>query len=277
MSSPFKHVVIALVVVFGCTLARASQPPLRVCADPNNMPFSNMREEGFENMLARMVAHDLHRDMQFVWWPQRARFVEKWLKAQTCDLVMGINPSSDLVTTTKPYYRSTYVFVSKRSRNLDPNSLTDATLQKYRIGAQIIGDEGESVPPAQELAKRGMVRNIVGYSLYGQHPLAENPSAEIITAVAHGDVDLAVAWGPMAAYFARQSSVPLRVTAICPSTDRSAVPLAFDVSMGVRRGDDLLRDQLNTIIDRRRKEIDGLLRSYGVPLLEGTQARPECH
>ena len=266
----------AVCVLLGAVALNASTPPLRICADPANLPFSNMRQQGFENVLAHMVAHDLHRHIQFVWWPQRAEFVEKRLKAQTCDLVMGITSSFDLMVPTRPYYRSTYVFVSRRDRNIEAVSLTDRSLRKYRIGAHIIGDDdGAAVPPAEEMVKRGMLRNIVGYSLYG-HPLSENPSAEIITAVKNGDIDMAIAWGPMAGYFAKRSAIPLRIRSICPLHDKSAQPFQFDISMGVRRGDDLLLQQLNNFIVRRREEIRKLLLDYGVPLVDKSDMREEC-
>lgn len=274
MSSVSKFVL--SFVLFFAMAALASTPPLRVCADPSNLPFSNMRGQGFENVLAHMVAHDLQRDIQFVWMPQQEHFVEKRLKAQTCDLVMGTTSDFDLMVPTIPYYRSTYVFVSRRDRNIRAVSLTDASLKNYRIAAHIIGDDdGAVVPPAEELRRRGMLHNIVGYSIYG-HPLSENPTSEIMTAVEAGDVDMAIVWGPLAGYFARRSTVPLRVNAICPLADKSAQPFQFDISMGVRRSDDLLLEALNRFIVRRQKEIDRLLLSYGVPLVDKAEARAEC-
>ncbi len=276
MSSVYRFVAV-ITVLLGWLAAWASAPPLQVCADPSNLPFSNIHEQGFENVLARMVARDLHRDIQFVWWPQRARFMEKWLKAQRCDLVMGIPSKFDLLMPTRPYYRSSYVFVSRADRNITAASLTDSALKQYRVGAQIIGDDdGAMVPPAEEMARRGFLHNIVGYSVYG-HPLSDNPSAEIIDAVENGDVDMAIAWGPLAGYFAQRSKVPLRLSAICPVTGRGALPFQFDISMGVRRGDDLLVQQLNDFIFRRKDEIRTLLASYGVPVVEKSETRTECH
>ena len=131
------------------------------------------------------------------------------------------------------------------------------------------------VPPAEEMAKRGFLHNIVGYSVYG-HPLSDNPSAEIIRAVENGDVDMAIAWGPLAGYFAQRTKVPLRLSAICPVIDRGALPFRFDISMGVRHGDDLLLQQLNEFIVRRKNDIRRLLASYGVPVVERSETRTEC-
>lgn len=273
MSSVSKFAAFAALVLAGAT-AFASMPPLRVCADAGNLPFSNTQEQGFENALAHVVARDLHRDMQFIWLPQQAEQQERAMRSLNCDMIMGTSAPSELMALSDPYYRSSYVFVSRRDRNIDISSLADPRLANYRIGAHVIGGADATVPPAQELARRGLVRNIVGYSIYG-HPTQANPASELITAVAHGDVDLAVAWGPMAGYFARTSSTPLRLTPIC-NPDPS-LPVAFNISMGVRRGDDLMREQVNRIIARRRKQINELLASYGIPLLPVSDAGGNCH
>jgi quinoprotein dehydrogenase-associated probable ABC transporter substrate-binding protein len=262
MCSVYK-IALALMLLCGSLFAAA---PLRVCADPNNLPFSNMQQQGFENALAQMVGRDLHRQIKFVWWPQRARFMEKRLKARTCDVLMGVASSFDLMLTTRPYYRSSYVFVSRRDRHIRVASLTDPVLKKYRIGVHVIGDEGETVPPAQELSDHGMVRNIVWYSLYG-HPLDANPAAELISGVEHGDVDVAIAWGPLAGYFAQKSSVPLTLTPVCSPHSAGSLPSTFEVSMAVQPGNEALRRQLNGIIVRRHSQIRRLLASYGIPLL----------
>jgi len=266
MYSVFRAVIL-LSVLLATSLAAAA--PLRVCSDPNDLPFSNMQKQGFENKLAEMVGEGLQRPINFVWWPPRQRFMEKWLKANRCDLVMGTTTDSELLETTQPYYRSTYVFVSRRDRKIEVASLTDASLKNYRIGAQIIGDDGETVPPAQEMAQHGLVNNIVGYSLYGDQ-LSQNPSSDIITAVANGEVDLAVAWGPLAGYSAGRSSLPLTITPICQRA--SAIPVTFSISMGVAPGNDGLRNQLNQFIVQHKRQIRELLLSYGVPLLEDAGA-----
>ncbi len=267
---------VTLTMLVGFAALSYAAAPLRVCSDPNDLPFSNMEKQGFENKLAEMVGQDLKVPIEFAWWPPRARFREKWLKANRCDLVMGTTSSSEDLLTTQPYYRSSYVFVSRRDRNIGVVSVTDVSLKSYRIGAQIIGDDGETVPPAQEMAEHGLVNNLVGYSLYGD-PLSQNPSANIITAVARGDVDIAVAWGPLAGYFARTSTVPLRITPIDRSSSPAAIPVAFNISMGVMAGNAALRDQLDQFIVRRRPEIRELLLSYGVPLLEMGDTATSTH
>jgi len=256
--------------------AAAPAPPareLRVCADPNNLPYSNRKLEGFENRLAEMVARDLHASLRYTWWPQHRGFLRNTLKAGTCDVVMGLPSSVELAATTRPYYRSTYVFVYRKDRGIAVRSFDDPVLRKLKIGVQMVGDDGYNSPPAHALANRGIVDNIAGYSVYGDYS-QPNPPARIVEAVAKGDVDLAVVWGPLAGYFAPRQllahTAPLELVPVSPQIDRPFLPFVFDMSMGVRRGDDKLHAELDSFIERRQPEIDALLDRYGIPRLGGT-------
>jgi len=246
------------------TAAPAPARELRVCADPNNLPYSNRQGEGFENRLAEMVARDLHARVSYVWWPQHRGFIRNTLKAGLCDVMMGLPSSVELASTTRPYYRSTYVFVSRKDRGIDVRSFDDPALRKLRIGVQMIGDDGTNSPPAHALAKRGIIDNIKGYSVYGDYS-QPNPPARIVEAVAHGDVDMAVVWGPLAGYFAPRQKVALDLVPVSPQIDRPFLPFVFDISMAVRRGDDKLHAELDSFIERRQPEINALLDRYGVP------------
>lgn len=267
----------ALVCLFlgGATLAFAAEPQnLWVCADRNNLPYSNEREQGFENKLAEMVAHDLGRSLHYVWWPPSPTLSHKIFRKGACDIIMGI-PSKgyDLAEPTQPYYRSTYVFVSPRDKHKAVQSFDDPSLKTARIGLHVM-DDGLT-PAAEELASRGMVRNIVGYNIFGNLGTS-NPAAHLIQAVAHGDVDVAIAWGPLAGYFAQHSKVPLQLSPICPASLKTAVPVSFDISIGVRRGEETLRDQLNQEIAERLNDIHSLLLSYGVPLVDKDSTSRSC-
>jgi len=240
---------------------------LRVCADPNNLPFSNQQQQGFENRIAELVARDLDARLSYVWWAQRRGFVRNTINQNQCDLLIGVPASFERTRPTIPYYRSTYVFVTRRDRHLRIASFDDPQLKKLRVGVQLIGDDGINTPPAHALSNRGIIRNVKGYSVYSDYR-QPNPPARIIDAVANGDVDVAVAWGPLAGYFARRESVPLDVRPVSPQIDLPFLPFVFDISMGVRRGNDALRDQLNAIIERRRAEIDRILADYAVPRVD---------
>src|SRR5215210_2972220 len=175
-------------------------PPLRVCADPNNLPFSNQRGEGLENRLAELIARELKTSVSYVWWAQRRGFIRNTLAAGRCDVVMGVPSDLPSVLTTRPYYRSRYVFVRRADRNIVVRSFDDPLLRRLRIGVQVVGD-GANTPPMDAFAKRGMAKNLVGYTVFGDYSKA-NPPARIVEAVSRGDVDIAVVWGPLAGFFA---------------------------------------------------------------------------
>jgi mxaJ protein len=243
-------------------------PPLRVCADPNNLPYSNDRLEGFENRLAELVARDLGmHGVSYTWWAQRRGFFRNTLNANQCDLVIGVPSRIEIVMTTRPYYRSSYVFVSRKDRHVAVKTLDDARLRRMRVGVQLVGDDGANSPPAHALSRRGIIRNVVGYSVYGDYS-TENPPARIIDAVAAGDIDVAIAWGPLAGFFAARGPVALDIVPVSPQIDAPSLPFVFDMSMAVRRGDAALRARLDEFIDRRRGEIDALLARYHIPRVD---------
>jgi len=248
----------------------AAQPrELRVCADPNNLPFSNDRLEGFENKVAQLVADEMHATVQYSWHPQRRGFIRETLNAGACDLVVGVPTGYDLVLTTKPYYRSSYVFVYRKSRNFQLRSFDDPVLRPLSIGLEEIGADGANTPPAHALVRRGLVRNIVGFKMWDVNSV-ENPQGRIIDAVAAGEVDVAIVWGPSAGYFARRRpAAALEVVPVSSMTDPPMIPFAFDIAMGVRQGDSALKAEIEGILDRRRTDIEGILQEFGVPLVDG--------
>jgi mxaJ protein len=244
---------------------------LRVCADPNNLPFSNDRGEGFENHLAQVVAHDIGARVVYTWWPQRRGFVRNTLRYGSCDVVMGVPSSYQLVLASTPYYRSTYVFVTRRDRHLQIHSLDDPILHHLRIGFHIIGDDYANSPAETAMARRGLVDNAIGVTVYGNYADA-TPPADLLRAVADSSIDVAIAWGPLAGYFALHSAVPLVIQPVTPQIDTPFLPFAFDISAGVRRGDTLTRAMLERSFTAHRADIDTLLRSYAVPLVDPSGA-----
>src|SRR5579884_1504757 len=139
---------------------------IRVCADPNNLPYSNDAREGFENRLAELIAKDLGASLEYFWWPGRKTFIEKTLNQGRCDVVMGVPRDLNSVLTTEPYYRSTYVLVSRKDGAPVVTSLLDPRLENWRIGVQIVGDD--YAPPANILARRGLTSHLVGFSPYAE-------------------------------------------------------------------------------------------------------------
>jgi mxaJ protein len=256
-------------LLIGCA---ESKPPLRVCADPNNLPFSNERGEGFENKLAEMIAAEAGTRVEYTWWAQRRGFVRNTLRAGECDVLLGVPAEFELVETTRPYYRSTYVFVSRRDRHLDLRSLDDGRLKTLKIGVQMIGDDFSNSPPAHALSARGIVDNVIGYSVLGDYS-QPNPPARIVEAVAAGEVDAALVWGPLAGYVAQRQRVPLEIVPITPQVDSPSRRFVFDIAMGVRRGDTERKKLLDDFIIRRRADVERLLAEFGVPRVPGSEAK----
>src|SRR5205085_2701194 len=153
--------------------------------------------EGFENRLAQMAARDLNARVEYTWWAQRRGYVRNTLKDNRCDLWPGVASRVEMLSTTRPYYRSSYVFLSRADRKLDIRSFDDPRLKRLRIGVQMIGDDSSTTPPTHALARRGIIGNVRGYMLYGDYA-KPNPPAAIVQAVDRGEVDVAVVWGPLA-------------------------------------------------------------------------------
>lgn len=264
---------VLLPLVVACTADARAEPAreLRVCADPNNLPFSNQREEGFENEIAQLVARELDAQVSYTWVPQRRGFIRNTLRAGRCDVVMGIPSSMEMALPTQPYYRSSYVFLTRKDRGLRIESLDDPALRDLRIGLHLIGDDYSNSPAAAALARRGIARNLVGYSIYGDYR-QENPPARLVEAVVSGEVDVAIVWGPLAGFFGGRQPVEMEMTPVTPQIDLPFVPFVYDISMGVERGDTAMKEELESVLDRNRAEIDSILQSYRVPLL-GTRVQ----
>jgi mxaJ protein len=256
-----RRALMLLLMFAAC--ARAPRQPervLRVCADPNNLPYSNQRQQGFENRIASLIARDFGARVEYTWLAQRPGFIRNTLRAGRCDMVMGIPSNYELALPTAPYYRSSYVFLSRRDRHLAITSLDDEKLRTLKIGVQLVGDEGS--PAIYALSNRGLARNLKGYLVAADYAKPEQ-ARNIVDAVARGEVDIAVVWGPQAGFFARGQQ--LDVVPVTPQIDPPFLPFVFDISMGVRREDKALRDRLDQELERRRPEIERILDQYGVP------------
>lgn len=218
---------VVFLILSGFTFSHARV--LNVCADPNNLPFSNQTGAGFENKLAELVAKDLGVDLQYTWWPQRKSFLKNSLLAGKCDVVLGIPAETESVLATQPYYRSTYVIVERHGIAPPISSLADERLARLRIGVHVVADD--YAPPAHALARRGLSANLVAFSLFGPDREPDPPS-KIVQAVAAGDVDVAIVWGPFAGYFARSARQPLDISPVTPAM-WMGIPFTFEISMAV--------------------------------------------
>jgi mxaJ protein len=256
-----RGIALFLALAIGCTGALAADRQLRVCADPDNLPFSHADGTGFENRIAELLAAELKAALSYEWLPQRRGFVRKTLGAGLCDLIVGVPEGFDPVRTTRPYYRSTFVFAYRADRGHDYVRFDDPQLARARIGVQLIGNDLAASPPGHALAQRGLVDNVVGFLVYGDKPQAQR----MIDALGRGDIDVAILWGPQAVYFAREQRLPIAVVPAHAPAELTQVPFEYSIAMGVRKGDVELQNALDVILEKRRGDIDAILRDYGVP------------
>ena len=231
----------------------------RVCADPNNMPFSDQKGDGFENKLAELMAGKLGEPVSYTYYPQVIGFVRNTLNSDRCDVVMGVAQGYDLVQTTNPYYHTAYALVFKPHDGLDGvDSLGDARLKDKRIGI-VAG-----TPPASIMTMDGLMAKAKPYPLTVDTRY-ESPTKTMIDDLVAGRIDAAVLWGPIAGYYAKHSDPPLTVVLLLKE---HGVPMDFRISMGVRHSDQDWKRKLNRLIADDQDAINKLLVSFGVPLLD---------
>ncbi len=236
---------------------------IRVCADPDNMPLSNQRGEGFEQKIAELIAKEWHAKIEYAWWPVRRGFFARALNGRYCDIAIQAPAEFDMAGVTKPYFRSGYVFVTRKDSGLDLKTLADPRLKRLKIGVNILNSDAENTPPAMALSRYGVVGNLTGYPTFYTDSIRPE---DIVTAVARKEIDVAIAWGPLAGYFVAKSPVPLTLRPLAERDSLTEFPFRFSIGMGVRRRDRALRDSLQTVLDQRAPEIQAILKEYKVPL-----------
>jgi quinoprotein dehydrogenase-associated probable ABC transporter substrate-binding protein len=259
-----------LMLLAAASTARAADTKrlLRVCADPDNLPYSHQDESGFENRIAAIVADDLGASLQYEWQPLRRGFVRKTMGSGRCDVFIGVPAGFERVLTTQPYYRSSYVFVWRRGED-GPRSFADPRIARERIGVQLVGNDMAATPPGHALARAGALSNVVGYPVYGDGPAARR----MVDALASHDIACALLWGPQAGYFARRAAVPMEIVVAHAPAGLEA-PFEFSIAMGVARGNAALRDELDAVLQHRRNDIDAVLAQYAVPRTDLGQENP---
>ena len=233
---------------------------LRVCADPRNLPFSNEKGEGFENKLAELFAAKLEKKLSYAFLPQATGFVRMTLGSHRCDVIMGFPQGDDLAQGTNPYYRTAYALVTKRDSSLaDVATLADERLKGKHIGI-VAG-----TPPATNMAANGLMANAKPYPLVIDTRIDSSAQA-MIKDLMSGQIDAGILWGPMAGYYAKQANPPLTVTPLIKET--TGPRLVYRIGMGVRIADQNWKRQLNRLIQENQPEINKILLSYAVPLLD---------
>jgi mxaJ protein len=241
---------------------------LRVCGDPNNMPFSNEALQGIENKIADVIAKDLGMTVAYVWWPHQRGLVKRVLNTRRCDVMLGIPKGYDPVLWTKPYYRTGYVIAYRKDRKIKVRSLDDPQLKTLKIGVQV------NTPPHDALGQRGIAENVVGYQLmFDSNFHAEDYPGKVVEDLIAGSIDVALVWGPIAGYFASKKGAPIEVVLLEDRPD-SGNRFAFDISMGVRKSDTALKAKLEEALARKHDEITHILETFGVPLLPASEEKP---
>jgi quinoprotein dehydrogenase-associated probable ABC transporter substrate-binding protein len=232
---------------------------LRVCADPNNLPFSNEKGEGYENKIAELLAAELGVPVRYTWYPDAPGLVRATLRARTCDLIIGTVSGSDMLQNTNPYFRSAFALVYRANADHPVTSLDDPALKDMSIGI-IAG-----TPPATLLAMKGLLGHLHAYALVVDTRY-DHPAKDLVDDVAAGKVDVGVLWGPIAGYFAKQANPPLTVVPL--TAEPSPVKLDYRITMGVRHNELEWKRKIDQLIIKKQKEINEILLSYGVPLLD---------
>jgi mxaJ protein len=233
----------------------------RVCADPNDLPFSNQVGQGFENQIAAVLAKDLGKKLGFTWQPQVFGFLQLTLDAYRCDVVMGVTQGYDLVENTNAYYRSAYALIFRPHSGFDGiRSLEDPRLKGKRIGI-IAG-----TPPATILAENDLLDHVHSYQL-SVNLRFFSPARDLAQDLEKGKIDVGVLWGPIAGYFASRSGGKLAIAPLLHEA-KDGPPMEFSIVMGVRQDEDAWRQTLDTAITKEQPEITRILESYGVPLLD---------
>jgi quinoprotein dehydrogenase-associated probable ABC transporter substrate-binding protein len=240
---------------------------LRVCADPNNLPFSNEANEGFENKIAALIGEKLGKPVAFTYYPQVIGFVRVTLNAFRCDVIIGDSEGDDLVQTTNPYYHAYYALVVPPGKELDGVvALSDPRLKGRHLGVVA------RTPPATIMAENGLIGDARSYALTVDTRY-EAPARTMVEDIASGRIDGGVLWGPIAGYYASRSQPRLNVAPLLKEHD---VPMDFRIAMGVRRTDQNWKRTLNRLIAENQDAINKILLDYGVPIVDdnGKPIRP---
>jgi mxaJ protein len=253
----FSNSLKLTLLLFSLSLTLCASEPLTICADPQNPPFSTRQATGFENEIAKAIAAELHQPVHFHWQRMGRGFVREVVNKGACDAVIAVPVGMRGLRVTTPYYRSTYVFVTRRT-DRPITSLDDPRLAHMKVGVQVLEDD--YAPPARALARRSLTKNLVGFEM-------DENAGDIISAVAKKKVDTAIVWGPLAGYYAERYPSELRLSPVTPEIDPPQLPFTFEIGVGVRKTEPELYERLDQAVRRAQPRIRQILKAYGVPTL----------
>jgi quinoprotein dehydrogenase-associated probable ABC transporter substrate-binding protein len=240
---------------------------LKVCADPNNLPFSDEKKEGFENKIAEIIGAELGLTVDYAWFPQVIGFVRNTLRTHLCDLVMGTVTGDEVMQTTNPYYFTTYMMFYRSDKGFAFKGLEDAGLAALRLGV-VAG-----TPPSDLIVRHDLMSHTRPYALMVD-TRSESPTHQMVQDVVDGTIDVGYLWGPIAAYYRKRDNLPLTLVPL--KDEPGAARMEYHIAMGVRANEPQWRRRINAGILKRQDEITAILREYGVPLLneQGELASP---
>jgi quinoprotein dehydrogenase-associated probable ABC transporter substrate-binding protein len=259
----FGAVLCGLLLVTG-GLTRAQTPDivdrsqLRVCADPNNLPFSDEKQEGFENKIAQLLGGELGLKVDYAWFPQVVGFVRNTLRAHLCDLVIGTVAGDEIMQTTNPYYFTTYVMFYRSDKGFAFEGPQDPGLENLRLGV-VAG-----TPPTDLLVRHELMSHTKPYALTVD-TRSESPTHQMVQDVVDGTIDVGFLWGPIAGYYRKHDDLPLTLVPL--KDEPGAARMEYHIAMGVRANEPEWRRRINAAIVKQQGEITAILRDYGVPLL----------
>jgi quinoprotein dehydrogenase-associated probable ABC transporter substrate-binding protein len=259
--------LIAVVPAAAQTGEVVDRSELKVCADPNNLPFSDEKKEGFENKIAEVIGAELGLTVDYAWFPQVVGFVRNTLRSHLCDLVMGTVTGDDIMQTTNPYYFTTYVMFYRSDRGFAFRGPEDSGLADLHLGV-VAG-----TPPSDLLVRHDLMSHTRPYALTVD-TRAESPTHQMVQDVVDGTIDVGFLWGPIVAYYRKRDGLPL--TLVLLKDEPGAARMEYHIAMGVRGNEPQWRRRINAAILKRQDEITAILRDYGVPLLneQGELASP---
>lgn len=236
----------------------ADRNALKVCADPNNLPFSNQKEEGFENKIAALMGEALGVKVEYTWFPQIIGFARNTLHAHRCDLVIGTVAGDDVMQTTNPYYFTTYVMIYRSDKGLTLTGLDDPRLASLRLGVV------SATPPSDLLVRHDLMAQAKPYQLTVD-TRAESPTHQMVEDIMNGTIDAGFLWGPIAGYYRKHDELPLTLVPL--KDEPGAARMKYHIAMGVRGNEPEWRRRVNAVILKQQPKITAILRDFGVPLL----------